>query len=163
MKAIIYAGIGLFSVATVYGVADYYSSNKKGTLNELYAEEEAQPTAKTDETKTTAIPVKKIEAATPTSEVVIPEVKSTKKEKRASKKINTKEFSRARIPEAVEIETEKEVPVIKIEEPVLEKKEAVPAEIVTPKEENVRKISFEKFSRAPLKKPVKKITVKSKG
>ncbi|MGB4843104.1 MAG: hypothetical protein WBP16_01425 [Ferruginibacter sp.] len=156
MKAIIYAGIGLFSVATAYGVADYYSSNKKGTLNELYAEEEAQPIVKTDEIKTTAIPVREIEAATPASEVVIPVVKSTKKEKRASKKINTKEFSRARIPEAVEIETEKE-------EPVLEKKEAVPAEIVMPKEENVRKISFEKFSRAPLKKPVKKITMKSKG
>ena len=32
MKAIIYAGIGLFSIASVYGVADYYNSKKTGNL-----------------------------------------------------------------------------------------------------------------------------------
>lgn len=38
MKAIIYAGISLFSVASVYGVADYYQSEKRGTLKNLYKE-----------------------------------------------------------------------------------------------------------------------------
>ena len=35
MKAIIYAGIGLFSIASVYGVADYYNSKKNGELKKL--------------------------------------------------------------------------------------------------------------------------------
>jgi len=36
MKTIIYAGIGLFTAASVYGIADYYSSEKKGQLKDLY-------------------------------------------------------------------------------------------------------------------------------
>lgn len=36
MKAIIYAGIGLFSAASIYGVPDYYHSEEKGVLKNLY-------------------------------------------------------------------------------------------------------------------------------
>jgi hypothetical protein len=39
MKAIIYAGIGLFSAASVYGVVDYYNSKNNGTLDKMYKEE----------------------------------------------------------------------------------------------------------------------------
>jgi sorbitol-specific phosphotransferase system component IIBC len=39
MKAIIYAGIGLFSAATIYGVVDYYNTKNKGTIDKLYKEE----------------------------------------------------------------------------------------------------------------------------
>lgn len=38
MKTIIYAGIGLFTVATIYGATDFYQSNKKGVLINLYSE-----------------------------------------------------------------------------------------------------------------------------
>lgn len=38
MKTIIYAGIGLFTVATIYGATDFYQSNKKGVLINLYNE-----------------------------------------------------------------------------------------------------------------------------
>jgi len=38
MKAIIYAGIGLFSAASIYGLTDYYHSEEKGTLKNLYKE-----------------------------------------------------------------------------------------------------------------------------
>lgn len=41
MKLIIYAGISLFSVASVYGVADYYQTEKSGTLKNLYKETSA--------------------------------------------------------------------------------------------------------------------------
>jgi hypothetical protein len=43
MKAIIYAGIGLFSAASVYGVADFYQTSKSGVLKTLYKEESAPP------------------------------------------------------------------------------------------------------------------------
>jgi hypothetical protein len=39
MKAIIYAGIGLFSAATIYGVVDYYNTKNNGTIDKLYKEE----------------------------------------------------------------------------------------------------------------------------
>jgi len=42
MKAIIYTGIVLFSAASVYGLTDYYKSNKNGSLNNLYKENEPQ-------------------------------------------------------------------------------------------------------------------------
>jgi hypothetical protein len=42
MKAIIYTGIALFSAASVYGLTDYYKSNKNGSLNNLYKETELQ-------------------------------------------------------------------------------------------------------------------------
>ncbi len=38
MKVIIYAGIGLFSTASIFGVADYYHSENKGELKNLYTE-----------------------------------------------------------------------------------------------------------------------------
>ncbi len=39
MKAIIYAGIGLFSFATIYGMADYYKAERTGTIERLYKED----------------------------------------------------------------------------------------------------------------------------
>jgi len=118
MKAIIYAGIGLFSAATVYGITDYYSSNKKGTLEKMYAEEKAIPPAarEINEAKTTEMPVKITETVLRENEPTGVTVKSTKKVKRTTRKINFKEFSRARIPEPIETEAVKEVPVKKIEE-----------------------------------------------
>ncbi len=38
MKVIIYAGIGLFSTASIFGVADYCHSENKGELKNLYTE-----------------------------------------------------------------------------------------------------------------------------
>ena len=51
MKAIIYAGIGLFSIASVYGVADYYKSKKNGELKKLYVEEKVPVVPPTEEEK----------------------------------------------------------------------------------------------------------------
>ncbi len=159
MKAIIYAGIGLFSVASVYGVADYYSSNKQGELKNLYAEE-TEPAANPDETNTVVIPVKETETSSPEK------TRSAKKEKRASKKIKAEDYSRALIPEEEELKVVIEEPVKKVEEVIPEKKDPEPAESVSLKEENKRTITLEKFSRAPLKKQVrsaKKVAVKTKG
>jgi len=41
MKAIIYAGIGLFSAASVYGVVDFYQTQKSGKLKGMYDETSA--------------------------------------------------------------------------------------------------------------------------
>ena len=99
MKAIIYAGIGLFSVASVYGVADYYRSNKNGSLDKLYKEEEViQAIGKTpiitpfDET--TELVISKAAVKKNAGDIV----KSIKKKKR---KFILDDFSRARIPEEV--------------------------------------------------------------
>ena len=58
MKAIIYAGIGLFSAATVYGVVDYYGTKKTGTLDKMYKEEEPVLPAKKETINTVELPVK---------------------------------------------------------------------------------------------------------
>lgn len=101
MKAIIYAGIGLFSVASVYGVADYYSSNKKGELKKLYVEEKQPVAIPAEEEKTVeVIPVKNAETTAAETKVVT-KVKSPKKVKKARKTIRFDDFSRARIPEQV--------------------------------------------------------------
>jgi hypothetical protein len=162
MKAIIYAGIGLFSVATVYGVADFYSSKKKGTLDKLYVEEEMPAVSKVEEKTTVILPVKNegAEAAENTTGTV--KAKSAKKLKVPIKQIKMEDFSRARIPEPVVIDDLKVEPVKKEEVEVVPVKLTVePTEAVEVKTEPERKISFDKFSRAPLKKPVKKITLKN--
>ena len=152
MKAIIYAGIGLFSVATVYGVADYYTSQKKGELNKLYVEEETPVAAKVEEKTTALLPVKNVEAVE--IKPVTTKVKSKKNVKNTRKEIKFENFSRARIPEPVIIEDIKQEPVKKQEEIIPEKIVAAPVEKVTE-----RKISLDMYSRAPLKRrvtPVKK-------
>jgi len=103
MKAIIYAGIGLFSVATVYGVADYYNSKKDGEFKKLYVEEKLPPPAPAEEEKTVKIiPVKNVENSSTETKVV--RAKSPKKVKRAEKRLKFENFSRARIPEPVVME-----------------------------------------------------------
>lgn len=113
MKAIIYAGIGLFSIASVYGVADYYKSKKSGELKKLYVEEKVPVLVPAAEEKTVeAIPVKNGEATTAETKVVTAKVKSPKKVKKVEKVLRFENFSRARIPEPVVIEdtvTEKKI------------------------------------------------------
>jgi predicted nucleic acid-binding OB-fold protein len=105
MKAIIYAGIGLFSVASVYGVADYYNSKKSGELKKLYVEEKVPVVVPAEEEKTVeVIPVKNVETTAAETKAVTAKVKSPKKVKKVEKKLRFENFSRARIPEPVVIE-----------------------------------------------------------
>jgi hypothetical protein len=55
MKAIIFAGIGLFAAATIYGVTDFATDKKKGTIDKLYKEEPATPVI--EEKEDIALPV----------------------------------------------------------------------------------------------------------
>ena len=164
MKAIIYAGIGLFSVATVYGVADFYRSKKKGTLDKLYVEEETPATPKVEEKTTVVLPVKNTETEAVENTAVTVKAKSGKKVKSPIKKIRMEDFSRARIPESVVAEDLIAEPVKTEEVEVVPVKLIVePGEKVEVKTEPERKISLDKFSRAPLKKhvkPAKKIALK---
>jgi predicted nucleic acid-binding OB-fold protein len=105
MKAIIYAGIGLFSVASVYGVADYYNSKKSGELKKLYVEEKVPVVVPAEEEKTVeVIPVKNVETTAAETKAVTAKVKSPKKVKKVEKKLRFENFSRARIPEPVIME-----------------------------------------------------------
>ena len=105
MKAIIYAGIGLFSIASVYGVADYYSSNKNGELKKLYVEEKVPVAVPVVEEKTVElIPVKNVETTSTETKPVTTKVKSTKKVKKVKKTIRFENFSRGRIKEPVVLE-----------------------------------------------------------
>jgi hypothetical protein len=117
MKAIIYAGIGLFSVASVYGVADYYNSKKSGELKKLYVEEKVPVVVPAEEEKTVeVIPVKNVEATNAETKAVTAKVNSPKKVKKIEKKLRFENFSRARIPEHVIIEdtiTEKRIKQLK--------------------------------------------------
>jgi len=113
MKAIIYAGIGLFSIASVYGVADYYHSKKNGELKKLYIEEKAPVVAAVAEEKTAEVtPVKNGETSAAETKVVTAKAKSPKKIKKFEKVLRFENFSRARIPEPIIIEdtvTEKKI------------------------------------------------------
>lgn len=164
MKAIIYAGIGLFSVATVYGVVDYYSSQKKGTLDKLYKEPEEvvvpdQPLA------TKVVPVN-FKATNTVSTVAVSKVgKKTKKQKRT---IRLDEFSRGRIEEPVVLENTVWTDPVQEEGKKTEavtttevKAETI-AQPAVIKKDMPRKISLDDFSRAPLRKPVKKVEVAKK-
>lgn len=105
MKAIIYAGIGLFSVATVYGVSDYYNSKKNGELKKLYVEEKLPPPAPAAEEKTVeVIPVKNAETTSTETKAVKTKVRSPKKVKQVKKTIRFENFSRGRIKEPVVLE-----------------------------------------------------------
>ena len=105
MKAIIYAGIGQFSVASVYGLADYYKSKKSGELKKLYVEEKLPVVVPVAEEKTVeVIPVKKVETTATETKVVKTKVKSPKKLKKVKKTIRFENFSRGRIKEPVVLE-----------------------------------------------------------
>ena len=155
MKAVIYAGLGLFSIASVYGIADYYSSSSNGSLQSLYAEE-AAPVNDAATIKTPLI--------TPFDGESLVNVAAKKERianagkafyKKAFKKFNLDDFSRGRI---VEVHLEN---IQATEEPV--KQEAAVNEPAVPVQEPAvevikedRKISLESFSRAPLKIKLKK-------
>lgn len=121
MKALIYAGIGLFSAATVYGIADYYNTQKKGTLDKLYKDQEEvivpekMEAAKKDATTTAVISEKK--DATSETKVAV-----SKKIKRRKHKIDLDDFSRGRIDEPVNIVIPEKVEAVK-EEVKIGKKE----------------------------------------
>ena len=159
MKWIIYAGIGLFSVATVYGVADYYSAKKKGTLDKLYKEPEEVVVTETPPVITDIGPSN----ITETNKMNTASVsKVVKKSKRPKRTIRLEEFSRGKIEEPpivierviwadpVTEERKKEEVV-----PVTEVKVEAVAKPVVIKKVFRRKISLDDFSRAPLRKPVK--------
>lgn len=156
MKAIIYAGISLFSVATIYGVADYYNSKQKGTLNNLYKEEpsinnETKPVVKDKDLKT---------ISTKTTSY-IPKVKAPKNYKISKRTIKLENFSRGRIEETVPVEISKPDEIIKSDQDRKDDKSIIKDlstvnESVIPSKEPARKLNLEMFSRAPLKKYTKK-------
>ncbi|MGG9970489.1 hypothetical protein ACQ33O_01745 [Ferruginibacter sp. SUN002] len=113
MKAIIYAGIGLFAVASVYGVADYYQSKKQGLFLNLY-KEPVNPIAEEDERTINADDYSRGEISEPslakklvvtTNSKTAANTKAVKKKKaiktsKAIKKRNISfdKFSRAKLP-----------------------------------------------------------------
>lgn len=101
MKAIIYAGISLFSAASIYGVVDYYNTNKKGTLDKMYKAEEPVVTSKTEIVSTITLPVvPKIESKTVDTNVTTVKTSSKKvikKTKKYVREIKFSDFSRGKI------------------------------------------------------------------
>ncbi len=154
MKAIIYAGIGLFSAATVYGVVDYYNTQKTESFKKLYADEEPLTVLEKPAIKNAVLAVKKNDAAV-TKNIVTINTVSKKNKKPAVRKIRLDDFSRSRIADVPLVEEVKlDLPVIA--EPV--KEDAAQPETITPAEEKAaevakpeRKLSLSMFSRAPLK------------
>jgi hypothetical protein len=119
MKAIIYAGIGLFSAATVYGIADYYITKNEGTLDKLYKEE--IPVSQTKDENNSTIELPNIEAY---KEIPISTAKDTekkivtnkfKKNKKPVREIKLSDFSRGKISTPKVFEETKTVNVLKVE------------------------------------------------
>ena len=161
MKAIIYAGIGLFSVATVYGVADYYSSQKKGILDNLYKEEEPLKETVNSTGNTTVIPVKNsvTNVSVNKTMALTTSVKKEKKVKQPKRKMRLEDFSRGRIPEPIPVEPmpvdiKKETPP-KVDE-IKIKEEALKQDVkITQPAKPERRITMDMFSRAPLRPRLK--------
>lgn len=155
MKAVIYAGIGLISVAAIFGLTDYYNSQKKGTIGKWDATVEIPAAPETEEGTVTVTPVKNTVPAPVENKSVSTELKAPKKFKNTGKKIRLEDFSRARIPERADIEIITEEPVSKKAAILPENAAAVSAEKVVGNKEEKRKISLDMYSRAPLKKQTK--------
>lgn len=168
MKAIIYAGIGLFSVASVYGVADYYSTQKKGTLDKMYQEDVVAEQDTKSVITQVDMPLKKDELNSAVDKNIFVAAKVSKKIKTQKRTIKMEDFSRGRIDEPIPLELLKPVKVIKampvrVNEERMTEKKAV-TETYTPvisTKEPERKLSLQMFSRAPLRYPAKTRLVKN--
>ena len=114
MKAIIYAGIGLFSAASVYGVADFYQTQKSGKMKGMYQENSVPPPlasertidaedysrGKIEEPATENVSVSSLDKKTTESIKTTKKSSAGKKRSRAKKEvreINFKSFSRGRL------------------------------------------------------------------
>ena len=160
MKAIIYAGIGLFSVASVYGVADYYSTQKKGTLDKMYQEDVVAEQDTKSVITQVDMPLKKDELNSAVDKNIFVAAKVSKKIKTQKRTIKMEDFSRGRIDEPMPLELLKPV---KVNEERITEKKAV-TETYTPvisTKEPERKLSLQMFSRAPLRYPAKARLVKN--
>lgn len=160
MKAIIYAGIGLFSVASVYGVADYYSTQKKGTLDKMYQEDVVAEQDTKSVITQVDMPLKKDELNSAVDKNIFVAAKVSKKIKKQKRTIKMEDFSRGRIDEPMPLELLKPV---KVNEERITEKKAV-TETYTPvisTKEPERKLSLQMFSRAPLRYPAKARLVKN--
>ena len=108
MRAIIYAGIGLFSAASVYGVVDYYNTKSNGTLEKMYKEE--TPLFESKEETITTVPLTetaiKNEAVSDKASVAKTKTKTSKKSKKNKiyvRGFKFSNFSRGRIvPKVIE-------------------------------------------------------------
>ncbi|MBK7432655.1 MAG: hypothetical protein IPI66_01375 [Chitinophagaceae bacterium] len=162
MKAIIYAGIGLFSVASVYGIADYFQSRKSGKLDGLYQEEKMPEENRSEQKTPFALPVStKTELSTGERNSKINVVK-LKKARMPEKKIRLEDFSRGRIEEPVKMEMILESKAKEILEMQPEKIKADLPEAEKATVEPERRLNLEMFSRAPLKKSMKPTKKKAK-
>lgn len=122
MKAIIFAGIGLFAAATIYGITDFAAGKKNGTLDKLYKEEATVPSGEENEVTTasvvavekTEVPSGKAVNSNPAVKKATPRKKTKKVKAEEIRFIKLENFSRGRImPKAVKDEvpavTEKDV------------------------------------------------------
>ena len=150
MKTMIYAGIVLFSAASIYGVADYYNSQKNGILDNLYKEEDVPITAPNNHsnsvTSTKSLPDEK--------PLILPAKMSDDPKKikqKAKRTIRLEEYSRGRIEEPLPVEQEE---IIKPPVVVEETKKPVEAVATPAKVEQTiipgKKLKFADFSRAKL-------------
>jgi len=114
MKAIIYAGIGLFSAASVYGVVDYYNTKSKGTLDKMY-KEEAQVTESKEEITKISLPPAEVKKETTITNTTVKAgtSKKTKKFKQPIRTVKFSDFSRGRILPPKVIEEAKTVKAVK--------------------------------------------------
>jgi hypothetical protein len=160
MKAIIYAGIGLFSVASVYGVIDYYGAKKQGVLNNLYKEDapDAAIDAKETTKKATAVLSNAVAANTPAVAVAKAPAVKKKKAKKEIRYVKFSDFSRGAIIRMPTPVPKPAVTAAAVEITASTSAEKVEEEKETIIEQPVKRepVNLKMFSRAPLKKKIRK-------
>ncbi len=149
MKAIIYAGIGLFSVATVYGITDYYNANKNGSIDKLYNENSITAAAlamTTDAAIATAINNETVLNTNEENE----NNSAAKYSSKNKRSIKLESFSRAII-----VEEPDQFEEVKPEAVIKDPAGKVEPIVIESNQQGNKKVNLKMFSRAPLKSVVK--------
>ena len=159
MKLIIYAGIGLFSAASIYGVADYFVSSKNGIINKLYKEEgtlESKPLV-VNKTLNQEIPVDQETGINKVAakRTVLKEQRTKIPKFNGLLNVKLDNFSRGKIDWKPLMDSVKPFMEINIntipEENVKAVEEKTKIEKAEPDKLEIRKLDLSKFSRAPLR------------
>jgi hypothetical protein len=151
MKAMIIISAVLMAGATIYGVSDYFTSSRNGSLEKLYKEEAPAPVQQQTFVANTPAITSKIRVVPAANTELVQKEPAAKEEKtvvvkKKKKKVtfSADNFSRARIEEGVPVEAipapeiKYPSPVIKPEKTPVAEEKPVPVEVKKPLVEKKR-------------------------
>ena len=158
MKAIIYAGIGLFSLAGTYGLVDYFTAKRNGIMDNLYKGPAPINELSLSKEAPPVVTVENIPAIKKGNTIFKPAASFLPgKMKPAKRKVRLNDFSRGRITEPLLTDLHETVEIKQVEAVKPEEAKILSSSIpgkaaeTSPFPKADRKLSLALFSRAPLR------------